>query len=81
MVADDPPIVLQPGQGKTVVFPGTFSSNRVTLLYGQSGSAYSIVEWVAVPGALDTPLHLYQITNEAFYVLEGTFGFEVASRL
>jgi quercetin dioxygenase-like cupin family protein len=39
--------------------------------------AYSLVEWVAAPGAPGTPLHTHAVTDEGFYVLEGTFCFRV----
>jgi mannose-6-phosphate isomerase-like protein (cupin superfamily) len=80
MAVDDGATVLLPGQGKTISFSGTFSGNRVTFLYGKPESAYSLVEWFAAPGALGTPLHLHQATEEAFYVLEGIFGFQVGDR-
>jgi mannose-6-phosphate isomerase-like protein (cupin superfamily) len=72
--------VLLPGQGKTVSFSGTFSGNGLTSVYGGPDSAYSLVEWHAAPGAPGTPLHLHRATDEAFYVLEGTFGFQVGDR-
>jgi quercetin dioxygenase-like cupin family protein len=77
MVVDNGATVLLPGQRKTIAFSGTFSGNRVRFIYSQPDSAYSVVEWVAAPGALGTPLHLHRGTEEAFYVLEGTFGFQV----
>jgi quercetin dioxygenase-like cupin family protein len=73
--------VLQPGEGKTVSFSATtFSGNRVTFLYREADAAYSIIEWAAAPGAPGTPPHLHRETDEAFYVLEGTFGFRVGDR-
>jgi mannose-6-phosphate isomerase-like protein (cupin superfamily) len=77
MPVDDVATVLQPGQGKTVSFSGTFSGNRVMFIYEVPDSAYSLVEWVAAPGAPGTPLHVHRATDESFYVLEGTFGFQV----
>jgi quercetin dioxygenase-like cupin family protein len=78
MPADDHAAnVLRPGQGKTVSFAGSFSGNQVTFIYEEPDRAYSLIEWVAAPGALGTPLHLHRATNESFYVLEGMFGFQV----
>ena len=57
-----------------------FSGNRVAFVYTEPDSAYSVVEWVAAPGAPGTPLHLHRATDEAFYVLEGTLGFQVGQR-
>jgi quercetin dioxygenase-like cupin family protein len=74
---DDGADVLHAGEGKSVSFSGTFSGNRVTFVHRRAGSAYSVVEWAAAPGAPGTPPHLHRVTDEAFYVLEGTFGFRV----
>jgi quercetin dioxygenase-like cupin family protein len=68
--------MLTPGEGKTV----SFSGNRVTLVHGRPGGAYSLVEWVSEPGIPGTPLHIHRETDEAFYVLEGTFGFRAGER-
>ena len=46
----------------------------MTFVYEDPNRAYSLVEWVAVPGAPSTPLHLHRATDEAFYILEDTFG-------
>ena len=74
---DDGSVVLLPGEGKTVWLPG----NEITFIYrGADGGAYSLIEWVAAPGVPGTPLHIHRITDEAFYVLEGTFGFQVGQR-
>jgi mannose-6-phosphate isomerase-like protein (cupin superfamily) len=37
-------------------------------------------EWVSEPGILGTPLQVHRSTDEAFYVLEGTFGFRAGER-
>jgi len=71
MVLDDGSVVLTPGEGKTV----SFSGNRVRSIHGQPAGAYSAVEWESEPGIPGTPLHIHRVTDEAFYVLEGTFGF------
>jgi quercetin dioxygenase-like cupin family protein len=81
MTFDNQATMLPPGEGKTVSFSGTtFSGNRLTFLYREPDAAYSIVEWAAAPSAPGTPLHLHRATDEAFYVLEGTFGFRVGDR-
>jgi mannose-6-phosphate isomerase-like protein (cupin superfamily) len=77
---DDGAAVLRAGEEKTVSFSGTFSGNRVTFVHGQPDAAYSVVEWAAAPGAPGTPPHLHRATDEAFYVLEGAFGFRVGER-
>ena len=76
MVLDDGSVVLTPGEGKTV----SFSGNRVRSIHGQPGGAYSVVEWASEPGVMGTPLHVHRETDEAFYVLEGTFGFLAGER-
>jgi quercetin dioxygenase-like cupin family protein len=80
MTYDDGASVLPPGEDKTVSFSGTFSGNRVTFVYREPDAAYSIVEWAAAPGSPGTPPHLHRATDEGFYVLEGTFGFEVGDQ-
>ncbi len=78
MPKDDGGLVLPPGDGKTVRLPG----NEITFLRrgATGGEAYSLVEWIASPGVPGTPLHIHRITDEAFYVVEGTFGFQVGQR-
>ncbi len=49
-------------------------------VYAEPEGAYSVVEFVAAPGAPGTPLHLHRATDEASYVLEGTSGFQVGQR-
>jgi mannose-6-phosphate isomerase-like protein (cupin superfamily) len=63
--------VLLPGEGQTVSLPG----NEISFIRRNPDGAYSLVEWVAAPGAPGTPLHTHAVTDEGFYVLEGTFGF------
>lgn len=76
MALDDGSVMLTPGEAKTI----SFSGNRVTLIHEQPGGAYSVVEWLSEPGIPGTPLHIHSVTDEAFYVLEGTFGFQAGER-
>ena len=76
MAADDGRVMLPAGEGKTV----SFSGNRVRSIHGQPGGAYSGVEWASQAGVTGTPLHVHKQTDEAFYVLEGTFGFLAGER-
>jgi quercetin dioxygenase-like cupin family protein len=76
MAVDDGSVMLTAGEGKTV----SFSGNRVRLIHGHPGGAYSAVEWLSEPGVPGTPLHIHRGTDEAFYVLEGTFGFQAGER-
>ena len=76
MALDDGSVMLPPGEGKSV----SFSGNRVTLVYGDPSGAYSVVEWVSELGIPGPPLHVHKETDEAFYVVEGTFGFQTGER-
>ncbi len=76
VAVDDGSIILTPEEGKTV----SFSGNRVTLIHGHPGRAYSVAEWVSEPGIPGPPLHIHSTTDEAFYVVEGTFGFRAGER-
>ena len=76
MAVDKGARVLLPGEGRTVRLPG----HNITLVHGEPGGAYSLVEWASAPGVPGTPLHVHRATDESFYVLEGTFGFRVGER-
>jgi quercetin dioxygenase-like cupin family protein len=76
VVVDDGSVMLPPGEGKAV----SFSGNRVTLIHGHPGWAYSVVEWVSEPAIPGPPLHIHTTTDEAFYVVDGTFGFLAGER-
>jgi quercetin dioxygenase-like cupin family protein len=51
--------------------------NKVSFVHRQPDSAYSLVEWTSEPGAPGSSVHVHRMTDEAFYVLEGTFGFQL----
>jgi len=44
--------VLLPGEGQTVSLPG----NEISFIHRKPDGAYSLVQWVATPGAPGTPL-------------------------
>ena len=69
-------VMLPPGEHKTF----SLSGNRVTLIHGHPGGAYSVVEWVSEPGISGSPLHIHTTTDEAFYVVDGTFCFLAGER-
>lgn len=73
MANDGMGIVLLPEERETISMPG----NKMSLVHRESDSPFSIVEWAAEPGAQGSSVHLHRLTDEAFYVLEGTFGFQV----
>jgi len=73
VTTDGKGIVLLLGESETI----SLSGNRISFVHRKPDSAYSLLEWVAAPGVPGTPLHIHRATDEAFYVLEGTFGFQV----
>ena len=73
MATDGKGTVLQPGERETISMPG----NKVSFVHRQPDSAYSLVEWTSEPGAPGSSVHVHRMTDEAFYVLEGTFGFQL----
>ena len=73
MATDGKGTVLQPGERETISMPG----NKVSFVHRQLDSAYSLVEWTSEPGAPGSSVHVHRMTDEAFYVLEGTFGFQL----
>lgn len=77
VAADDLSIAVLPGESKTVSWPG----HRVTFIHGYPGGAYSLIEWAVAPGIPSPPLHVHRMTNESFYILDGTFGFQVGERM
>lgn len=76
VAAHDGSIALLPGEGKTVLWPG----HRVTFIHEYPGAAYSMIEWAVAPGVPSPPLHVHRVTDESFYVLDGTFAFRVGER-
>jgi quercetin dioxygenase-like cupin family protein len=72
MTAGDGHILLAPGAGKTVSLQG----NQLTFVHRDPADAYSLIDWITPPGLPSPPLHIHRVTDEAFYVLEGTFGFQ-----
>jgi mannose-6-phosphate isomerase-like protein (cupin superfamily) len=60
--------------------PGTtvqVGSATVRYVHADADAAYSLVEWIAPPGAECPPVHVHHRTDEGFYVLAGTFDFLV----
>lgn len=66
-------VVLLPGEGETFSMPG----NKMSFLHREPDSAYALAEWAAEPGAPGSSVHIHRMTDETFYVLEGTFGFQL----
>ncbi len=76
MATEDGSVMLRPEEGKSVSFVG----NRVTLIHANPDVTHSLIRWVSEPGIPGTPLHIHRVTDEAFYVLEGAFGFQAGER-
>ncbi len=76
MANDGKGAVLLPGERETISMPG----NKMSFVHSEPDSAYSIVEWASEPGAPGSSVHIHKLTDEAFYVLEGTFGFQVGEQ-
>ncbi len=73
MANDGKGIALLPGERATISMAG----NKMSFVHREPDSAYSMVEWASEPGAPGSSVHIHRMTDEAFYVLEGTFGFQV----
>src|SRR5215217_9560470 len=76
MANDGKDIVLLRGERETISMPG----NKISFVHRNPDSAYSMVEWAAEPRAQGSSVHIHRLTDEAFYVLEGTFGFQVGEQ-
>src|SRR5438128_797512 len=70
------PSVLMPGEGKTIAVGG----HTVRYIHRAANSGYALIEWTAPPVIHGPPLHTHRVTDEGFYVLEGTLGFQVGER-
>jgi quercetin dioxygenase-like cupin family protein len=70
------PSSLMPGEGKTIAL----GSHSVSFVHRAANSGYALIEWTAPPAVPGPPLHVHRATDEGFYVLEGTFGFQAGER-
>jgi len=68
---------LLPGEGKTIALQG---GHTVRFLHRATHSSYSLIEWMALSAIPGPPLHIHRVTDEGFYVLEGTFGFQAGEQ-
>lgn len=66
-------IVLLPAERETISMPG----NVVSFVHREPDSAFSMVEWSLEPWAASSSVHIHRTTDETFYVLEGTLGFQL----
>lgn len=65
-------IALAPSDGPAVELP---NGHRIRFLQSTPGAAFAVVEWTAAAGMAGSAVHVHRRTDEAFYVVEGTFGF------
>ena len=73
MANDDKGIALLPGDRETISMVG----NKMSFVHREPDGAFSMVEWAPEPGAPGSSVHIHRTTEEAFYVLEGTFEFQL----
>ena len=59
--------------------PGAVRLGDVTIryVYTEPPSRYSLLEWSAPPGTPSPPLHIHHHTDEGFYVMAGSYAFEL----
>jgi mannose-6-phosphate isomerase-like protein (cupin superfamily) len=57
---------------KTFALPG---GHTITFVHRDAKDNYALIEWLAPPDGSGPPPHIHRVTDEGFYVLEGTFGF------
>jgi mannose-6-phosphate isomerase-like protein (cupin superfamily) len=72
---NEPPHVVQPGEGRSLDIFGTTATLKATSV--ETGGAYSLVEAVIPAGGFAPPPHRHLDRDEVFYVLEGQFDFRV----
>jgi mannose-6-phosphate isomerase-like protein (cupin superfamily) len=72
------PIVLKPGEGKTVSVLGDRYTYKV--VGEQTGGGYALVETAVPAGSSGPPPHVHEGEEEAFYVLEGEVTILVGDR-
>ena len=70
------PFALGPGEGELLRFGGVTIVIRVS--GATSEGAFSLFE--EVPPLADTPLHVHELEDELFYVLEGDHVFQVGDQ-
>lgn len=70
--------IISPGEGKVLqVLPGETVTLKATS--ADTDGTYTLVEVTDEPQA-GTPPHLHRREDEAFYILEGTYAFQIGER-
>jgi mannose-6-phosphate isomerase-like protein (cupin superfamily) len=67
-------IALAPSAGSSVELP---NGHHIRFLQVTAGAAFSVLEWTAAPGMAGSAVHVHRRTDEAFYVVDGAYGFLV----
>jgi mannose-6-phosphate isomerase-like protein (cupin superfamily) len=49
----------------------------IRYVHSDASSRYSLLEWSAPPGTPSPPVHIHHCTDEGFYVMAGSYGFEL----
>jgi quercetin dioxygenase-like cupin family protein len=57
---------------QTVTLPG---GHVLRFIQRGPGAAYALLEWTSPPAIPGPPVHRHRVTDEGFYVVEGSFGF------
>jgi quercetin dioxygenase-like cupin family protein len=62
---------------QTVTLPG---GHTLRFIQRGPGAAYALLEWTAPPAIPGPPLHVHRVTDEGFYVVKGSFGFQAGEQ-
>jgi len=68
-------LALMPGEGRSLAFFGATVTYKV--VSADTGGACSLFEYTAPPHFAGPPAHWHKVTQEVFYVLEGTVTFRL----
>ena len=77
-MATNSPVIMNPGEGKKVLFLG----NEMVLkaVSRDSGGQFALVEFTMAAGFGGPPPHVHHAHDETFYVIEGEMRFRVDER-
>ncbi|PSR52289.1 hypothetical protein AHMF7605_01510 [Adhaeribacter arboris] len=78
MTEDNPPILVNPGEGKEIIV----GSSKLFLKLSSPATAntFSITEYELPPGFPGPPAHQHQVFEHAWYVLEGALTVQLADK-
>jgi mannose-6-phosphate isomerase-like protein (cupin superfamily) len=55
----------------------TLGEVTIRYVHSDASSPYSLLEWSAPPGTPSPPVHIHNRTAEGFYVMAGSYAFEL----